>query len=935
MLGERITTRAVESFSPEGSLHSPHGSYTQPVAAPSRPRTDLPEGTVTLLFTDIEGSTQLLRHLGPLYAGVQENHRRLLREVFTPFDGREVDTQGDAFMVAFQSAQHAVSAAAEIQRRLAAEPWPDGAEVRVRIGVHTGQPVRGSEGYVGIDVVRAARICSVAHGGQVVISEATREIVAEAGTETIDLGVYALKDFPAPERLFQLVAPGLERDFAALRTPFATNLPATLTPLVGRDRELAVVAGLLTGGEMRVVTLTGTGGAGKSRLALEAARNALREFRDGVYFVPLASIIDPDLVLAEVARVLGVRDSTTRPRVETLVDALRGRRILLVIDNFEHLPSAANDLGLLLRGAPELVVLATSRGRLRISGEQVVAVGPLPDDDAVTLFLERASAADPTFREDSADRAVVRQICKRVDRLPLAIELAAARTPALGLEELLKRLDHALGVLTEGLRDAPDRQRTLRATIDWSYRLLSPPQRALFASLAVFRGGSTLDAIEAVGGQLSDNLVGDLSELVDTGLLRRETVPGADPRFQMLATVQEYAKELLDAEADADELHERHAAFFAALAEGAESGLEGNEQAAWLAVVERELDNVRAALEFAFRSGRTALGLRMVSSLGRFWRAHGHVSEARRWLNQGLSLAGDLPAGVRAFAVWTAARQAMAQHDYDAAAPLVREANALFQESGYEREVVFSLCELADIELIHDEVDRAGALADEAGTVAAALGDTRTISAVVQLQASVAEARGEYGRAQELSTEALALRRTLGDRLLVVDSAYNLGEAAFDAGDHAHAQKALQECLALSRELGDSLHQAAALCVLGEVALLDGAVERAEGLLRESLEIYAGLPDDRASAECLLGLAGVSAGGGRFDEAARLWGAADALRGDDALLRGELRLVALLERSLSPGLGDRLAARREEGRHLDRELVLRDPGAVVGVATPE
>ena len=905
------------------------------MVAPSRPRADLPEGTVTLVFTDIEGSTQLLRLLGPLYAGVQENHRRLLRDVFSRFGGHEVDTQGDAFMVAFQGAQDAVSAAAEMQRQLAAERWPDGAEVRVRIGIHTGQPERGSEGYVGIDVVRAARICSVAHGGQVVVSEATRDIVTETGTETIDLGVYALKDFPGPERLFQLLAPGLERDFPALRTPFATNLPAIPTPLVGRDRELAAIAALLTASGTRVVTLTGTGGAGKSRLALEAARNALREFRDGVYLVSLAPITDPDLVLAEIARVLGVRDSTARPRVDALADALRGRRILLLIDNFEHLAAAASELGALLQRTSDLVVLATSRGRLRISGEQVVAVGPLPEDDATTLFLERASAADPTFREESADRAVVRQICSRVDRLPLAIELAAARTAALGLEGLLSRLDHALGVLTGGLRDAPPRQRTLRATIDWSYQLLSPSQRALYASLAVFRGGSTLTAIEAVCGQLSENLVGDLSELVDTGLLRRETVAGADPRLQMLATVQEYANELLDAEADADELRERHAAFFAALAEGAESGLEGDEQAAWLALVERELDNVRASLDFTFHSGRAALGLRIVSSLGRFWRAHGHVTEARRWLKEGLSLAGDLPAGVRAFAVWTAARQAMAQHDYAAAAPLVREANALFRETGHEREVVFSLCELADIELIHDEVDRAGALADEASTVAAALGDARTISAVVQLQASVAAARGEHGRAQELSSEALALRRTLGDRLLVVDSAYNLGEAAFAAGDHEHAQKALEECLALSRELGDTLHQAAALCVLGEVALLDGAVERAEGLLRKSLEIYAGLPDDRASAECLLGLAGVSAGVGHFDAAARLWGAADALRQDDALLTGELRVVALLEQSLSPGLEDHLAARKEEGRLLSRELVLRDPDAVVRVAAPE
>jgi predicted ATPase/class 3 adenylate cyclase len=904
------------------------------VVASGRPRADLPEGTVTLLFTDIEGSTRLLRRLGPLYAGVQENHRRLLRVVFARFDGREVDTQGDAFMVAFRSARDAVNAAAAIQRQLAAEPWPDGVEVRVRIGIHTGQPERGSEGYVGIDVVLAARICAVAHGGQVVLSEASRDVVAQPGTETIDLGVYVLKDFPGAERLFQLLAPELERDFPALRTPFATNLPAIPTPLVGRDQELKLVAALLTGGDTRLVTLTGTGGAGKSRLALEAARNALREFPDGVYLVSLAPITDPDLVLVEIARVLGVRDTTARPRVETLAEALRGQRILLVIDNFEHLTAAAKDLGLLLRRAPDPVVLATSRGPLRLSGENVVTVGPLPDDDAATLFLERASAADPAFLAEDTDWALVRQICNRVDRLPLAIELAAARTPALGLEGLFSRLDHALGVLTGGRRDAPARQRTLRATIDWSYGLLSPSQRALHASLAVFRDGSTLGAIETVCGQLSENLIGDLSELVDAGLLRREAVAGIDPRFRMLATVHEYAREVLEAEAHADELRERHAAFFADLAGRAESGLEGDDQAAWLVRVERELDNMRAALEFAFRSRHTALGLRVVSSLGRFWRAHGHVTEARRWLAQGLSLPGDVPTEVRAYAVWTAARQAMAQHDYDAAAPLARDANALFRETGHEREVVFSLCELANIALVRDEVDHAWALTEEAGTVAAALGDARTVSAVLQLQAFVAGARGEHGHAQELHDEALALRRTLGDRLLVVDSAYNLGEAAFAAEDNERAQEALEECLALSCDLGDALHQAAALCVLGEVALLDGDLERAEDRLLESLEIYAGLPDDRASAECLLGLAGVSASRRRFDEAARLWGAAEALRQDDALTAGEFWIGAHVERILSSSLGDRLAARKEEGRLLDRELVLRDPGAVARAATP-
>jgi predicted ATPase len=665
------------------------------------------------------------------------------------------------------------------------------------------------------------------------------------------------------------------------------------------------------------------------------ARNALREFPDGVYLVSLASLTNPDLVLAEIARVLGARDTTVQPYIETLADALRGRRILLVIDNFEHVAAGATDLGLLLQRAPDPVVLATSRGRLRISGEQVVTVGPLPEDDAATLFLARASALDSTFRPDDADRALVSQICNRVDRLPLAIELAAARMPALGLEELLVRLDHTLGVLTGGLRDAPARQRTLRATIDWSYRLLSPSQRALHAALAVFRGGSTLAAIETVCGRLSGNLVGDLSELVDTGLLRREAVAGVEPRLRMLATVHEYAREILDAAAGADQLRERHAAFFAELAARAEAGLEGDDQAAWLGRVERELDNVRATLEFAFRSGDAALGLSIVSSLGRFWRAHGHVTEARRWLAQGLSSPSDVPTEVRAYAAWTAARQAMAQHDYDAAAPLAREANGLFRETGHEREVVFSLCELANIALVRGEVDHARALAEEAHGVAAALGDARTVSAALQLQASVADACGEHWRAQELYDEALALRRTLGDRLLVLDSAYNLGDAAFAAEDHERAEEALEECLTLARDLGDALHEAAALCVLGEVSLLDGALERAEGLLRESFEIYASLPDDRASAECVLGLAGVSASSGRYDEAARLMGAAEALRQDDGLLPGERRIVAHVEQILSANLGDQLATRKEEGRLLERELVLRDPGAVARLVARE
>lgn len=896
-------------------------------------RSDLPGGTVTLMFTDIEGSTQLLRRLGPGYARVQEEHRRLLRETIERFDGREVDTQGDAFFIAFGSAHDAVSAAGEIHRGLAAHPWPAGVEVRVRIGAHTGQPERRAEGYVGIDVVQAARICAVAHGGQTVVSEATRDLVVDAGIETIDLGTYALKDFPVGLRLFQPMGACLGRDFPPLRTLHATNLPAIPTPLVGRARELELVADLLGRPGTRVITLAGTGGAGKSRLALEVARRALREFTDGVYLVRLAQISDPRLVLAEIGRVLGVGDESSRPRLDAIADALRGKRVLLLMDNFEHVATAARDLGLLLRRTPGPTILATSRGRLRIAGEHVVQVGPLPEDDAATLFLGRAAAVDPTFSGSEADHEIVEQICRRVDCLPLAIELAAARAPVIGLEALLDRLDDALGLLTAGLRDAPARHQTLRATLDWSYDLLPPAQRAFHSSLAVFRGGATLGAIEAVCGRLSEDVIRDLAELVDAGLLRREAIAGVDPRFGMLATVHDYALERLESADWAESVRAGHAAFFESLAREAELGLESDSQAAWYARIERELDNIRAALDFAFGSGAVALGLQLVSSLGRFWRAHGHVTEARRWLETGLSLPGDVPAEVRAYAVWTAARQAMAQHDYEAAMPLVESANELFREIGHTREVIFSLCELANIALVRDETEWAAQLAAEADEIARSHGDARSVSAVLQLRASLASARGEHAEAQDLYDETLALRRTLGDRLLVVDSAYNLGEAAFAAGDHERAQEALEECLKLARDLGDALHEAAALCVLGEVALLDGDAERAGTLLRESLAIYAELPDDRSCAECLLALAAVAASSGRFEDAARLWGASEALRRDDALIVTEVLVEALAASALAPALGDRLEELRREGRLHERELLVQSIDVFVASGT--
>ncbi|HEU5263891.1 MAG TPA: tetratricopeptide repeat protein, partial [Gaiellaceae bacterium] len=546
-------------------------------------------------------------------------------------------------------------------------------------------------------------------------------------------------------------------------------------------------------------------------------------------------------------------------------------------------------------------------------------------NEAATLFVERARAVDPTFDPSQVDASVVHAICDRVDRLPLTVELAAARVPALGAEGLLARLDQALGVLTGGRRDAPARQRTLRATIDWSYGLLTPSQRDLHSSLAVFAGSSALSSIEPVCGDTTDDLVDDLAALVDLNLLRRSPRPSSDPRFAMLATVREYALQVLEGEGRLESARSAHLRHFLELAEEAEAGFEGDEQTAWLERMERELDNVRAALDFAFTSGRAELGLRIASALSRFWRAHGHVAEARRWLAEGLSQADGVPDDVHARALWAAARQAMAQSAGHEAQALVEQALPLFRRLGREREVVFALSELASIALDRDAT-QAQALAEDAVTQARLLDDPRAISGALNILASSVLASGDHERAIVLQEEAVTLRRTLGDRLLIVDSTYNLGEAAFFQGDGARARSALEETLALARDLGERPHAAAATCLLGELALREGDLTRAGELLRESLRIYVDLADERTCAECLCALAGVAAAEGAPEEAARLWGAADSLRGDAPLRAHELEIVARFGPSLAAELGTaRLRELQEEGVGVPLDAVAAAP----------
>ena len=577
----------------------------------------LPQGTVTFLFTDVEWSTRLLQELGARYADVLADHRRALRETFVRYGGVEVDTQGDAFFVAFAKASDALAAAASGRDALA------GGQIRVRMGLHTGEPVVTPEGYVGIDVHRAARIAASGHGGQILVSQSTRDLVGGDGLR--DLGDHRLKDLTAQERIYQLG----EGEFPPLKTLNATNLPAAASALVGRGRELEEVQALLRDG-VRTVTLTGAGGSGKTRLGLQVAAELVDDFQGGVFFVPLAGIGRADLVEGTIASTLGLR----------ALDELNDRRTLLLIDNFEHVLDAAPAIASMLTATPNTKVLVTSRTPLRIAGEREYPVEPLPVDDAVALLTERARAVRPDFVPDEATT----EICRRLDGLPLALELAASRLRSLDSRSLLQRLEKRLPVLTSGRRDVPERQRTLRATIEWSYDLLSPALQGVFARLAVFAGTFSLEAAEAVAGASLD----DLDALVEASLLK----PVRGDHFLQLETIHEYAVALLDASSERDELRERHLAYYLELVVTVEPELVGRRQTEALAQFALDEDNVREALGHACETADAERALMLSGSNWRFWVFRTQIVEALQWYERAFALSGDVSTKARARALY-------------------------------------------------------------------------------------------------------------------------------------------------------------------------------------------------------------------------------------------------------------------------------------------
>jgi predicted ATPase len=782
-------------------------------------RSDLPSGTVTFLFTDVEGSTKLLHELGAdQYAEALAEHRRLLREAFSAHGGVEVDTQGDAFFVAFPTAPGAFEAAAEATEALASGP------IQVRMGIHTGTPHLAEESYVGIDVHRAARIGAAGHGGQVLVSSSTAALLGSSALR--DLGEHRLKDLSGPERIYQL---GTD-DFPPLKSLHQTNLPIPSTPFLGREQELAGVLGLLSQGDIRLVTLTGAGGTGKTRLGLQAAAGLADRYPHGIWWVPLATLRDPALVLATAGQALGAKNG--------LAEHIGDKAMLLLFDNFEHILEAATDVAGLLASCPNLDLLVTSREPLHVTGEQEYAVPPLVHEEGVGFFLARARAVDPAFESYEA----IPEICRRLDDLPLALELAAARVKALSAEQILERLERRLPLLTGGARDVPERQRTLRATIEWSYELLTPAEQRLFARLAVFNGGCMLEAADEVAGADLDTL----QSLVAKSLVRR-----SEERYWMLETIREFALERLEASGEGDDLRRRHAEHTLAFAEQAEAHLKRT-SSEWLDRVEGERDNVRAALGRSFDAGREEDALEILTLLRRFWWVRG-PAEGLAWLEKVLARARVTPER-RAVALEAAGGCAWFIGDHDRALELFEEGLRLFRKVG----------------------DRAG------------------VAMMLTRLGPPLQAAGRAEEADAVVRESLAVHRELGEKDEMMLALHMLGGFAFERGDRKEARALLEEAAAICRELGDSFFLLYNLLNLAEVELGEGDTARAIALGRDGLNVAREIGDEMMVVYALLLLSISAVRRGEAALAGRLWGAAERheqglgptlVRSDDPLFR--------------------------------------------------
>jgi predicted ATPase/class 3 adenylate cyclase len=904
----------------------------------------VPSGLVTLLFTDIEGSTSAWESSPNEMQTALARHDEIVRGLIESSNGYVFATAGDAFCAAFMFASDALLVAAQIQRQIAAESWSESAEIKVRVALHSGTCLERDKNYFGPTVNRVARILSTAYGGQVLCSEATVALIDDdppSGMSFLDLGEHRLKDLATAVQIYQVRTEDLRTDFPPIRSldnpDLRHNLPYQASSFVGRGRELEHVRALLTGA--RIVTLSGTGGVGKTRLALHIAAEMLDGTGDGVWFVDLSPLSEPSLVAESTADVFGIRETTGTPLVESLCDFLRDKRLLLVFDNCEHvIGDAAKVIQRLIEACPLLVVLATSREPLRVMGEHLYRVPSLSlpssessesltdeSSEAVLLFLERAAQQRAGFTIDTEDAQAIARLCVRLDGLPFAIELATARLRTLSVSDIEARLDQRFTLLTSGRRTALPRHQTLQAMIDWSYELLTPPEKSVLSRLSVFAGGFDLEAAEAVaqGSEVDDlSAVNHLSSLVDKSLVQAE---GTDRiRYRLLETVRQYAEKRLEQSGEGDEVRRAHRDHFLALAESAYSLLIGPEQATWYRRLDFELGNLRLAFAFSLTDDPEP-GLRLSFALHTFF-GHGMVVEGARTIRAQLDRPeSKQPTVIRGKALTGAAYLlGLVLGDHSVARQYLTEALAIGRAESDHFLIAQTFRLLAGISQIEGDLEAAVAYAEDGLRAAELLPFTNlnaALRAALHSERAMAlvdagrDGRGDYATCLELFVQ-------LGNRLSVAFTLINISNMEIDDGDMAGARSHLQESLDISHDLGNKTGIVFSLNSLGLLEYLERNYEVSAEMRTESLKLAVELGHQPLMAAGVMGLAQVRSATGDHMIAARLHGAADAMyenfggtttgeegrtsREDLTFLRRELGDVVFEEAF-------------EEGRHLTLE----------------
>lgn len=815
--------------------------------------------TVTFVFSDLEGSTRLLATLRDAYGPLLEAYHDLIEAVFTKHGGTQLDQAGDGLFHSFPSSRSAASAAIEAQLAMAERDWPGGASVRARMGIHTGEAVTRRSGYVGMDVHRAARIAAAGHGGQVLLSQVTRDLVATdlpAEAVLTDLGEHWLKDLAQPEHLYQLTIQGLPQAFPPLKSlvTLPNNLPRHLNSFVGRQGDVAEVRRLTT--EAPLVTLTGPGGVGKTRLAIQVAAELLDTFADGAWLVELETLTDENLVAQQVAVALGIAEASDADAQESVLGHLRTRQALLILDNCEHVIEACARLAnALLRGCPGLRIIATSREALGVSGERMYPVRSLTlptsartvsaavaaEFEAVDLFCERARAADPSFTITDDNAPAVVEICERLDGIPLAIELAAARVRALSPQQIAERLDDRFRLLTGGSRTVMPRHQTLRAAIDWSFDLLPETERSVLWRLSVFSGAFALEAAEAVcvGADVaSEEVIDHVTRLVEKSLVNRQ-----QDRYRLLETVRGYARERSLEAGEAAGAYHRHRDWYLDFVRRAAPGFfRGPESAEWLDALEAQHDNLRTALSWSLNeAGGASPALELASGLWRFWEIRGYLREGRQWLERVLAATPGETSTTRADVLTAAGILAAAQGDHAAAVRYHEQSLALQEQLGSKQGVQFALHNLANAAMHTGDLAQARTLYERAIAIAGTEDPNRAF--VYVNLADVADSQGDAEAARGHYEQAIEIVAASGDSWGMAHAQSSYGQWAARQSNHAAARQRYEQALAIYRQLGDQRGEARLMTLLADVDADEGKPAEALRLLYGALEIRCRLGD--------------------------------------------------------------------------------------------